>query len=1218
MKYSRAIFLALSIFFLIGATLYSYTGPGNRTITTSVCKVELYECQWIDSKSIYKYHLIDDWSCSNESKPWQAYPSSGPTCSASTEGSQYWSKNPNAGSSSTTYPPATINAVTDCATPGNAGWCKNGPQVNFTVNEPISGETITRVEGTVNSGALKTFCTLNLATGTCSWTPADGISNISAWAVSTWGDTSLKDAVTAKADQVAPALSVPLSPDGANGWYLTPPTLTLSASDATSGLASAAFDTGSNTFTPPADGIYPLTATALDVAGNSASANITVKLDGTAPSLSIPVSPDGKNGWYKTVPTISLITSDATSGLDFASFDLGGSTFTPASDGVFNLAATARDLAGNTTKKTAALKVDSTDPLLSIPTSPDGANGWYLTSPTLTLSASDATSGLASAQLDSGGMSITITQDGVHVISASGEDNAGNTASISKIVKKDSVAPALSIPTAPDGDNGWYKTRPTLTLAVSDATSGLDFVQFDASGTNTFTPASDGVFTLNATAKDLAGNTTTRSATIKVDTTAPTLTLPFSPSGANGWYTAPSLTFTLSASDSGSGLQSARFTDAGGAVLVNDTTVSITADGVYTLQATARDNAGNVKNLSVTVKKDSVSPLARLTPWPPNGANGWFTILSTFKLSGTDATSGVDKAFFTATNTDTFTPPADGIYPVTGTVLDLAGNSISTDYTLKLDSLAPALAVSTSPAVPDGANGWYKTMPNLAITASDATSGLDYAQFNLPGNPNKYTPPGDGLYNLEALARDVAGNTTSQKTALKVDTTAPAIAIPTSPDGQNGWYVTSPTISFTASDATSGLESAAFSDGSTSVTLAEGVHPLEARAVDKAGNQSIATKTILVDTTPPELALAVNNTPVANDWYAAPVETTASASDSTSGLALLEYQLNGGTWTTGAAAKTVQDGMNLVSFRVRDRAGNQTLASRALKVDTTPPQTSFLAPASLANVSETVTFKGSTTDAASGVSSVAYSLDGGRTWLPLQPGDWSFQWNSNAVPDGPFEIQVKATDLVGNSAVQSIRVNVGNRPPLVSLQESWQAWEAGEMLVRPRNDIPLESVTLTVSCAPYHPDSVQTFDPNNLPDSFQWDLRCGDGAYASFASEFQAILTACDIFGRCSSASGTIFLPEMQITATATATITPTATATRTLMPSTTATVAAITPTPLAPVPEPEPVQLPWLWVIAAAAGLCLVFGANSLSDPRPAAIRRLGKTWKKLLSPHD
>lgn len=75
------------------------------------------------------------------------------------------------------------------------------------------------------------------------------------------------------------------------------------------------------------------------------------------------------------------------------------------------------------------------------------------------------------------------------------------------------------------------------------------------------------------------------------------------------------------------------------------------------------------------------------------------------------------------------------------------------------------------------------------------------------------------------------------------------------------------------------------------------VHSLSLRAADQAGNQSETSLTVNVDTTTPELTLSLNGAPGAGGWYLSPLEISASASDTDSGLSTLEYTLDGGPWT---------------------------------------------------------------------------------------------------------------------------------------------------------------------------------------------------------------------------------------------------------------------------------------------------------------------------------
>ena len=298
-----------------------------------------------------------------------------------------------------------------------------------------------------------------------------------------------------------------------------------------------------------------------------------------------------------------------------------------------------------------------------------------------------------------------------------------------------------------------------------------------------------------------------------------------------------------------------------------------------------------------------------------------------------------------------------------------------------------------------------------------------------------------------------------------------------------------------------------------------------------------------------------------------------------------------------------------VTYRATDRAGNPVLASMALKVDTLAPETwvEALAP----QLNGTVTISGRSADTLSGLAAVAYSLDGGVTWKSLERGSWSFTWNTSTVGDGPHEIKVRASDNVGNTATQTITALVANQAPKVSIQDAWDYADAGALLVAMRNNVAIRSVTVTVSCAPAHPDALYQLEPGELASTFHWEMRCGDGAYASQRTEYPVTLKACDIFGRCSVAEGRILAlfrmtptPTPSPTATATATASPSPTATRAASPTPT---ALVTPTPEQR-PEPpmaETKPFAW-WLLLSLPGLLLVFGLNVVTDRRPAAIRRL------------
>jgi hypothetical protein len=86
---------------------------------------------------------------------------------------------------------------------------------------------------------------------------------------------------------------------------------------------------------------------------------------------------------------------------------------------------------------------------------------------------------------------------------------------------------------------------------------------------------------------------------------------------------------------------------------------------------------------------------------------------------------------------------------------------------------------------------------------------------------------------------------------------------------------------------------------------------------------------------------------------------------------------------------------------------------------------------STTTISGVVTFSGVSLDTLSGLSEAEVSLDGGNTWQPLQMtgNDWSFTWNTTSVPNGTYDLLVRASDQAGNlENTAKITVVVFNQP----------------------------------------------------------------------------------------------------------------------------------------------------------------------------------------------
>jgi hypothetical protein len=119
----------------------------------------------------------------------------------------------------------------------------------------------------------------------------------------------------------------------------------------------------------------------------------------------------------------------------------------------------------------------------------------------------------------------------------------------------------------------------------------------------------------------------------------------------------------------------------------------------------------------------------------------------------------------------------------------------------------------------------------------------------------------DGIYTILARASDVAGNASTISTTVQIDATRPAVTV--SAAGITGlapWYISPVALSLVPTDAMSGVASTearvdggAWQNG-TALTLTDGVHTLDVRVTDQAGNVFTETQIYNVDTTAPQTA----------------------------------------------------------------------------------------------------------------------------------------------------------------------------------------------------------------------------------------------------------------------------------------------------------------------------------------------------------------------------
>jgi hypothetical protein len=285
-----------------------------------------------------------------------------------------------------------------------AGWNNTDVTATYTASDALSGPASTTGTHTFVSegaGQSHTFTVTDLAGNSASAT-VSGV-NI---------------------DKTVPAIStsqLPVAND--NGWNNTDVTASYTASDALSQLESPA--AGSHTFVSEGQQSHSFTVT--DLAGNSNSATVTVKIDKTAPDISASRTPlANAAGWNNTDVFANYTASDALSGLDspapashtFGSEGAGQShTFTVI------------DLAGNSASAAITdVNVDKTAPTVGVTGVGNGAVYTLGAVPAAGCSTVDSLSGVANAAAlgITGGV-----PPGVGIFTAicsGGTDKAGNVA----------------------------------------------------------------------------------------------------------------------------------------------------------------------------------------------------------------------------------------------------------------------------------------------------------------------------------------------------------------------------------------------------------------------------------------------------------------------------------------------------------------------------------------------------------------------------------------------------------------------------------------------------------------------------------------------------------------------------------------------------------------------------------------------------------------------
>ncbi|MFC7491636.1 MULTISPECIES: OmpL47-type beta-barrel domain-containing protein [unclassified Knoellia] len=326
----------------------------------------------------------------------------------------------------------------------------------------------------------------------------------------------------------------------------------------------------------------------------------------------------------------------------------------------------------------------------------------------------------------------------------------------------------------------------------------------------------------------------------------------------------------------------------------------------------------------------------------------------------------------------------------------------SAAYTL--DNTAPTATGALSPA-PNGA-GWNKG--DVTVTWTGADSGGSGVKSVTPATD---TVTADGTVTKTATVTDNVGNTgTSAPVTVKLDKTAPSITGSRTPAANaNGWSNTDVTVSFTSSDATSGIKT---STAPTTLSTSAANQSVTGTAVDNADNTASTTVSgISIDKVAPTLSGTPTTNPNAAGWYTGDVAVAWTAADALSG-------------TTNPANSTITgEGTALTaSATATDKAGNSTNAqSAAVRIDRTAPTTTVTAPPAWNKTDLTLTLVPN--DGLSGVAQTFYELDGGaRTAGTSVP----------VTAEGSHTLKFWSVDAAGNTeAVSTVSFGIDKSSPTI-------------------------------------------------------------------------------------------------------------------------------------------------------------------------------------------
>ncbi len=397
--------------------------------------------------------------------------------------------------------------------------------------------------------------------------------------------------------------------------------------------------------------------------------------------------------------------------------------------------------------------------------------------------------------------------------------------------------------------------------------------------------------------------------------------------------------------------------------------------------------------------------------------------------------------------------PVAGVTVPCNTLITLTIPEPSTHSTVKIEIIG----------VEDG--GIYRTSVKPIVRASDPEASIVITLDNRPYDLTEITA--EGSYTLIATTSDSSGNRFSRKVSFTLDKTPPKTVVitaePLYSTSKTLFLGRSSTIELFAEDVGKGalgvdrieyrLDDApqwkAYQEPLSLSSYSEGAHTLYYRSVDRSGNSALFKSfPFFFDAKSPSSELEIGapkqNNQAGGFYVSGSTPFSISAMDEGSGIARIEYRLDGGEWRTyGEQLRVADEGEHRFEFRAIDNIGNmESIRSANVVTDSTPPITTLtFNEGQTPNSSNTIFINKPAVisliaiDMLSGVYSTEYRIDQDR-W---QPYTKPFTVNDHGIHQVYFrsqdnvnnQEQTKAVAVVVDKTAPVTKISIGS-PQLTS------------------------------------------------------------------------------------------------------------------------------------------------------------------------------------------